>query len=220
MRAVVFERNGGPEVLEYTNVPEPALKDGEVLVDVHAIGVNFRDVYEREGHGYGSPPPSVIGGEGAGVIAATGERVAWLDVPASYAERIAAPRDRLVPIPEGVGFEVGAAILQGVTAQYLAHDSYPIQDGDWVLVHAAAGGVGQLLTQVATVVGGRVIATTSTEEKAKLAREAGADEVSATRALPGAPAISRGAKVWPPSTTASAGRPSRRACRQSGRRAG
>jgi NADPH:quinone reductase len=179
MKAVVFERNGGPEVLEYKDVPDPSPKDGDVLVDVQSVGVNFRDVYEREGHGYGLQPPAVIGVEGAGVIAGTNERVAWLDVPQSYADRVAAPRDRLVPIPDGVETEVAAAaMLQGVTALYLAHDSYPIQRGDWVLVHAAAGGVGQLLTQVAKLAGARVIATTSTDDKAKLARDAGADEVT------------------------------------------
>ena len=178
MKAVVFERNGGPEVLEYTDVPEPTPKHGEVLVDVQAVGVNFRDVYEREGHGYGAKPPAVIGAEGAGVVAGTDQRVAWLDVPHSYAERVAAPRDRLVPVPEGVSTELAAAaMLQGVTAYYLAHDSYPIQQGDWVLIHAAAGGVGRLLTQVAKLAGGKVIATTSSDEKSRLAREAGADEV-------------------------------------------
>jgi NADPH:quinone reductase len=178
MKAVVFERNGGPEVLEHKEVAEPAPRDGEVLVDVQAVGVNFRDVYEREGHGYGAKPPAVIGAEGAGVVGGTNERVAWLDVPHSYAERVAAKRDRLVPVPEGVSTEVAAAaMLQGSTAYYLAHDSYPIQEGDWVLVHAAAGGVGLLLTQIAKSRGGRVIATTSNREKAQLARAAGADEV-------------------------------------------
>jgi NADPH2:quinone reductase len=178
MKAVVFERNGGPEVLAYKDVPDPSPKDGDVAVDVQAVGVNFRDVYEREGQGYGAKPPAIIGVEGAGVIAGTNERVAWLDVPESYAERVAAPRDRLVPIPNGVETEVAAAaILQGLTALYLAHDSYPIQQGDSVLVHAAAGGVGRLLTQVAKLAGARVIGTTSTDEKAKLARDAGADEV-------------------------------------------
>ncbi|HKW58882.1 MAG TPA: quinone oxidoreductase [Candidatus Dormibacteraeota bacterium] len=178
MKAVVFERNGGPEVLEYTDVPEPTPKHGEVLVDVQAVGVNFRDVYEREGHGYGAQPPAIIGVEGAGVVAGTSERVAWLDVPYSYAERVAARRDRLVPIPDGVTTELAAAaMLQGSTAYYLAHESYPIQAGDWVLVHAAAGWVGLLLTQVAKMLGARVIATTSTDEKAGLAREAGADVV-------------------------------------------
>ena len=180
MHAVVFERNGGPEVLEYKEVADPRPGEGQVLVDVEAAGVNYRDVYEREGHGYGSEPPAVIGVEGAGTVADTGERVAWVGVAGSYAERVAADRDLLVPVPDGVSSEVAAAaLLQGMTAHFLACDSYPIQSGDWVLVHAAAGGVGSLLTQLAKVRGGRVIGTTSTKSKAALAREAGADEVIA-----------------------------------------
>ena len=178
MRAIVFERNGGPEVLELKEVPAPTPDAGEVLVDVEAIGVNYRDVYERQGGGYGSAPPAITGIEGAGMIHDTGERVAWAHVVGGYAEQIAAPRDKLVPVPEGVSSELAAAaLLQGMTAHYLAADSYPIQPGDWVLVHAAAGGVGLLLSQIANARGGRVIGTTSTEDKAKLARGAGADEV-------------------------------------------
>jgi NADPH:quinone reductase len=174
MRAIVFERNGGPEVLEPQDRPAP---EGEVLVDVEAVGINYRDVYERQGGGYGSEPPAIIGVEGAGKIHDTGERVAWVGVPGSYAEQVAAPRDRFVPIPDGVEAEVAAAaLLQGMTAHYLAADSYPIEDGDWVIVHAAAGGVGLLLTQIAKSRGGRVIGTTSTQEKADLARAAGAEE--------------------------------------------
>jgi len=178
MRAIYFERNGGPEVLELKERPAPEPGDGEVLVDVEAIGINYRDVYERNGGGYGSEPPAIIGVEGAGRIHETGQRVAWANVAGSYAEQVAAPRKLLVPVPDGVSSEVAAAaLLQGMTAHYLAADSYPIADGDWVIVHAAAGGVGLLLTQIAKTRGGRVIATTSTEEKAELARSAGADEV-------------------------------------------
>ena len=178
MHAVVFEQNGGPEVLDYREVPDLSATDDKVLVRVEAIGVNFRDVYEREGRGYGSKPPSVIGVEGAGTIIDSGERVAWVAVPGSYAELVAADRDRLVAVPDGVSSEQAARVLlQGMTAHYLASDSYPIKSGDWVVVHAAAGGVGLLLTQIAKLRGGRVIATTSTDEKAALAREAGADEV-------------------------------------------
>jgi NADPH2:quinone reductase len=178
MRAIVFERNGGPEVLELQDVPDPSPADDQVLVDVEAAGVNFRDVYEREGRGYGSNPPAIIGVEGAGTVSDSGERVAWVAVPGSYAERVAARRDALVPVPDEVEPDVAAAAaLQGMTAHYLAWDSYPIEAGDWVVVHAAAGGVCLLLTQLAKVRGGRVIATTSTDEKAALAREAGADEV-------------------------------------------
>jgi NADPH:quinone reductase len=178
MRAIVFERNGEPEVLEVKDVPAPEPEPDEVLIDVEAVGVNYRDVYERRGGGYGSPPPAIIGVEGAGRIHDTGERVAWAHVAGSYAEQIAAPREKLVPVPDTVSNEVAAAaLLQGMTAYYLATDSYPIHPGDWVLVHAGAGGVGLLLTQIVKVHGGRVIATTSTDEKARLAREAGADEV-------------------------------------------
>jgi NADPH2:quinone reductase len=180
MKAIVFERNGGPEVLQARDVPDPTPRDGAVLVDVEAVGVNFRDVYEREGPTYGSRPPAILGAEGAGRVQGTGERVAWADVPHSYAQRIAADPKKLVPIPEGVTSELAAAVLlQGMTAHYLATDSYPIQKGDWVLVHAAAGGVGLLLTQIVKLLGGRVIATTSTDEKSNLARGAGADEVIA-----------------------------------------
>jgi NADPH2:quinone reductase len=178
MHAIVFDRNGGPEVLEYKDVPEPEPADGQVLVEVEAVGVNYRDVYERDGSGYGSPPPAIVGVEGAGRIVDTGERVAWIGAPGSYAERVVAPRWALIPVPEGVSSEVAAAgLLQGMTAHFLAFDSYPIEDGDWVLVHAAAGGVGLLLTQIAKLRGGRVIGTTSNDEKASLARGAGADEV-------------------------------------------
>ena len=178
MRAIYFERNGGPEVLEPGDRTAPEPGDGEVLVDVEAVGVNYRDVYERNGGGYGSAPPAIIGVEGAGKIAGTGERVAWAHIDGSYAEQIAAPRDKLVAVPDGMSSEVAAAaLLQGMTAHYLAADSYPISEGDWVLVHAAAGGVGLLLTQIAKARGGRVVATTSTAEKAELARGAGADEV-------------------------------------------
>jgi NADPH2:quinone reductase len=178
MHAVVFEHNGGPEVLEYKEVPDPTPGHGQVLVEVDAVGVNYRDVYERVGGGYGQPPPAVLGVEGAGRVADSGQRVAWVGVPGSYAERVAADRDRLVAVPEAVSSELAAAaLLQGMTAHYLAFDSYPVKEGDSVLVHAAAGGVGLLLTQLARLRGARVIATTSTEEKAALAREAGADEV-------------------------------------------
>lgn len=178
MNAVVYERHGGPEVLSFKNVPDPRPGDGQVLVDVEAVGVNFRDVYEREGREYVRTPPAIVGIEGAGKVAETGQPVVWTGVPNSYAERVAADPQALVPIPDGISTEIAVAgMLQGITAHYLAHDSYPIQKGDWVIVHAAAGGVGNLLTQIAKLLGANVIATTSSEEKAMLAREAGADEV-------------------------------------------
>ena len=178
MKAIVYERHGGPDVLSFEDVPDPRPADGQVLVDVEAVGVNFRDVYEREGREYVRTPPAIVGIEGAGKIAGTGRRVVWTGVPNSYAERVAADPQALVPIPDGIATETAVAgMLQGVTAHYLAYDSYPIQKGDWVVVHAAAGGVGNMLTQIARLLGARVIATTSTEDKARLAREAGADEV-------------------------------------------
>jgi NADPH:quinone reductase len=178
MHAVVFERNGGPDVLTFREVPDPEPGPGEAVVDVEAAGVNYMDVYERQGNGYGFPPPATPGAEGAGTIAGTGERVAWMNVPGSYAQRLSAPRERLVPVPDNLPSEVAAAaMLQGITADYLVSDSYPVHPGDWVVVHAAAGGMGLLLTQLVTLRGGRVIGTTSTEEKAALARQAGAEEV-------------------------------------------
>jgi NADPH2:quinone reductase len=178
MRAVVYERHGGPEVLDYRDAPDPQPGEDEVLVKVEAVGINFRDVYEREGRSYALEPPAIVGVEGAGTVVETGERVAWIGVPGSYAELVAARREQLVPVPENVSSEqAAAALLQGMTAHYLCHDSYPIEDGDWVLVHAGAGGVGLLLIQMARLRGGRVIATTSTDEKAALASDAGASEV-------------------------------------------
>jgi NADPH:quinone reductase len=179
VQAVLMERTGGPEVLTVREVPEPEPGEGQVLVDVAAVGVNFRDVYEREGRPpYGGDLPRVVGAEGAGTVVGTGERVAWLDVAGSYAARVAAPREKLVPVPDDVPLDVAAAVmLQGCTAQYLAADSYPVAEGDWVVVHSAAGGVGLLLTQLVRERGGHVLATVSTEAKAELARGAGADEV-------------------------------------------
>jgi NADPH:quinone reductase len=179
MQAVVYERHGGPEVLEVRDVPEPVPADGEVLVDVEAIGVNFRDIYEREREGYGSSPPAIIGAEASGTVVGTGERLAWTAIPSSYAQRVAVDPSKAVGVPDGVSSEVAAAaLLQGMTAHYLCHDSYPVQPGDWVVVHAAAGGVGLLLTQLVKLRGAKVLATASTDEKAELARGAGADEVA------------------------------------------
>jgi NADPH2:quinone reductase len=177
MRAVQIHRHGGPEVLEVADVPAPEPGTGQVLVDVAAVGVNYRDVYEREGS-YGGDLPAIIGVEGAGTVVGGGERVAWVAAPGSYAEQVVVEAERAVPVPEGVSDEVAAAaLLQGITAQYLTTATHEVQAGENVLVHAAAGGVGSLLTQLVTMRGGRVIATTSTEEKAELARKSGAAEV-------------------------------------------
>ena len=176
MKAIWFERLGGPDVLEVRDVPAPVPGDGEVLVDVEAVGVNFRDVYERTREHYGVDPPAVIGAE-AGGTTSSGERLVWNAVPHSYAEQVAVPRAKAVSVHDDVSTEVAVAVLlQGMTAHYLAHDSYPIRGGERVVVHAAAGGVGQLLTQIAKLRGGYVIATASTEEKRALARDLGADE--------------------------------------------
>lgn len=188
MRAVVITRSGGPEVFELRELPDPAPGPNELLVKVEAAGVNYRDVYERVGGGaYDAKPGTIAGVEGAGTVVAlgasvqgfaAGERVAWLAAQGSYAELVLVSAGSAVPVPEGVSSEVAAAVLlQGVTAHYLASDSYPIKQGDTVLVHAAAGGVGLLLTQIAKLRGARVIATTSGGAKAELARGAGADEV-------------------------------------------
>ncbi|MEU8379216.1 quinone oxidoreductase [Streptosporangium sp. NPDC048865] len=187
MRAIVVSANGGPEVLAHTDDhPDPTPNPGEVLVDVAASGVNFIDVYHRMGR-YPLPLPFVPGEEGAGTVAAVGEdvrdvavgdTVAWSSVPGSYASRVAVPASKLLAVPEGVGAEVAAAVtLQGLTAHYLTHSTYEVKEGDDVLVHAAAGGMGLLLTQIAKLRGARVIGTVSTEEKEILARQAGADEV-------------------------------------------
>jgi NADPH2:quinone reductase len=188
LRAIVVTEKGGPEVLELRDEPDPEPGPGQLLVDVEAIGVNFRDIYEREGAGaYAGDPPFVAGAEGAGTVAAVGDgvhdfsvgdRVAWAAAPGSYAERVVVDDGAAVPVPDGVGTEIAAAaILQGMTAHYLAIDTYAVQPHDPVLVHAAAGGVGLLLTQIVKLRGGRVIATTGSDEKAALARGAGADHV-------------------------------------------
>jgi NADPH2:quinone reductase len=186
VRAIVVARFGGPDVLELQEWATPTPGEGELLVDVEAAGVNYRDIYEREGTG-GGRPPLIAGIEGAGTIAAIGDavtefapgdRVAWAAAQGSYAERLLVPAVKAIRVPPGVSSEVAAAaLLQGMTAHYLATTTYPVVSGDTVIVHAAAGGVGQLLTQIVKLQGGRVIATTSGGHKASVAREAGADEV-------------------------------------------
>jgi NADPH2:quinone reductase len=186
MKAVRAMSAGGPEVLEYGTADAPAAGPGELLVNVRAAGVNFIDTYRRSGV-YPMDYPHIVGVEGAGVVAevgagvtdfSPGDRVAWHDAPGSYATRVAVAADMVMRVPEGVDFEAAAALpLQGLTAQYLATGSHRVEAGQTALVHAAAGGVGLLLTQVVKHLGGRVIGTVSTEEKAELARAAGADEV-------------------------------------------
>jgi NADPH:quinone reductase len=195
MRAVVITRSGGPEVFELQQVADPVPGPKELLVKVEAAGVNYRDVYERVGGGaYDAAPGTIAGVEGAGAVVSLGEdvedfvagdRVTWSAAQGSYAEFVLVAADVAVPVPDSVSSEVAAAVLlQGITAHYLACDSYPIKPGDAVLVHAAAGGVGLLLTQIAKLKGARVIATTSGGEKAELARGAGADEVIGYEGFP------------------------------------
>jgi NADPH2:quinone reductase len=187
MKAVRVHEVGGPEVLRYEEAPDPVPGEGQALVRIEAVGVNFIDVYHRTGLYKVASLPFTIGQEAAGTVEAlgpgvsdlaVGDRVAWAGIMGTYAEKAAVPADRLVPLPEGLSARDGAAaMLQGMTAHYLAVSTYPLKAGDTCLVHAAAGGVGLLLCQIAKLKGARVIATTSTEEKAQLAREAGADEV-------------------------------------------
>ena len=186
MKAIQVRQPGGPEAMEFVDVPVPEPKPTEAVVKISGAGVNFIDVYNREGR-YKVATPFVLGQEGAGVVTAVGkdvksvkpgDRVAYTGVLGSYAEHAAIPADRLVKIPKGVDDRQAAAtMLQGMTAHYLCHDTYPLKKGETALVHAAAGGVGLLLVQMAHNVGARVIGTVSTDAKAKLAREAGADEI-------------------------------------------
>jgi NADPH:quinone reductase len=186
MKAIRIHQFGGPDVLKYEDVPDPSAKSGEALIKTDAAGVNFIDTYQRSG-AYKIPLPAILGQEGGGTVTAVGpgvtsvkagDKVAWTGILGSYAEAIAVPADRLVALPAGVTTKQGAAImLQGMTAHYLASSTYPLKPGDTCLVHAGAGGVGLLLTQIAKIHGARVITTVSTDEKAKLSRDAGADDV-------------------------------------------
>jgi NADPH2:quinone reductase len=186
MKAIQVSQVGGPEVLTLVDLPVPDPKPNEALVQVEAAGVNFIDVYFREGR-YPAPLPFINGQEGAGIVVAVGpdvttlrlgHRVAYTGSLGSYAQFAAVPADRLVKLPDELDFnQAAAAMLQGMTAHYLSHSTYPIKSGDTVLIHAAAGGVGLLLVQMAKHLGARVIGTAGSEEKTELARHAGADEV-------------------------------------------
>ena len=186
MKAIQVKECGAPEVMTLVDIPVPKPKANEALVKITAAGVNFADVYVREGR-YKSKLPMVIGQEAAGVVTEVGsdvanlkpgDHVAYRGVQGSYAEYAAVPADKLVRIPKGLSDEqAAAAILQGMTAHYLCYSTYPVKRGDTVLVHAAAGGVGLLLVQMCHHLGARVIGTVSTAQKAALAREAGADDV-------------------------------------------
>jgi NADPH:quinone reductase len=186
MKAVEVQRTGGPEVLHIVDIPLPQPKPNEAVVKLSAAGINFIDIYQREGR-YKVALPFVIGQEGSGVVVGVGadvksvkagDRVAWTGILGAYAEYAVVPAGRLVLIPSGVNDQqAAAAMLQGMTAHYLTHDTFPLKRDDTALVHAAAGGVGLLLVQMAHHIGARIIATVSTEDKAKLARAAGADEI-------------------------------------------
>ncbi|WP_182543513.1 quinone oxidoreductase family protein [Halosaccharopolyspora lacisalsi] len=186
MRAIRVMNNGGPKVLEEAEVDDPLPGVREVLVDVAACGVNFIDTYQRSGV-YPVSLPFVPGSEGAGTVAevgsevtdfSPGDRIAWAMAPGSYAQRAVVPVDKAVRVPDAIDDNTAAAApLQGMTAHYLVTSTYPVRTGDTALVHAAAGGMGLLLTQLVKARGGNVIGTVSTSEKEQLAREAGADEI-------------------------------------------
>ena len=186
MKAVFVEQPGGPENLKYADLPTPSPGPGQALVKIAAAGVNFIDIYFRTGL-YKADPPILLGNEGAGTVeavgagvteVAAGDRVAYAMARGSYAEHAVVPSWQLVKIPAGVDFNTAAAaMLQGMTAHYLTHSTYPLKAGESCLIHAAAGGMGLLLVQMAKMLGARVVGTVGTEEKAKLARQAGADEV-------------------------------------------
>lgn len=188
MQAIQIFQHGGPDVLQFTELPTPTAGPGQALVRIEASGVNFIDTYLREGR-YPAPLPYTLGQEAAGIIVAlgddtaasgfkVGDRVAWTTSPGTYAQLALAPVSLLVHVPEAITpQQAAAAMLQGMTAHYLAHSTYPIQSGDEILIHAGAGGVGLLLTQLAKSLGARVFTTVSTEEKAELSHAAGADEI-------------------------------------------
>jgi NADPH2:quinone reductase len=186
MKAIQIKKPGGPDALELVDIPAPQPKPDQAVVKISASGVNFIDVYQRKGR-YPVPLPFVIGQEGAGVVTqagtevksvAVGDRVAWCGILGAYAEYAAVAAERLVKVPQGVSDrEAASVMLQGMTAHFLTHSAFALKSGHTALVHAAAGGVGLLLVQMARNLGVRVIGTVSSEEKAQLAREAGANDI-------------------------------------------
>lgn len=196
MKTIHVKHPGGPEAMELVDIPKPQPGPKQALIRIAAIGVNFIDVYFRKGL-YKAESPIVLGNEGAGTVEAVGpdvaevkvgDRVAWAMHRGSYGEYGVVPANLLVKIPDGLDFQTGAAaMLQGMTAHYLTRSTYPLKSGDTCLVHAAAGGTGSLTVQMAKMVGARVFGTVSTEEKARVARQAGADRLfQCTRIEPGA----------------------------------
>jgi NADPH:quinone reductase len=187
LKALTFSSFGGPEVLEYINIPEPILKSDEVLVQMKAIGLNYADVYRRKGNYHlKGEPPFIAGYEGAGIIMnenniegfKNGDKICFADVPFANAELVAVPIEKCLPLPSDISFETATAVmLQGLTAQYLTVDSYAVSESDVVLIHACAGGVGQLLVQICKMKGAKVIGLTSSDEKKNVAIENGCDAV-------------------------------------------
>jgi NADPH:quinone reductase len=188
MKALVFKTFGGPEVLEYCEILDPIIRPDEILVRMKAIGLNFADIYRRKGNYHlEGKPPYILGYEGAGIVEkiganvqgiSIGDRIAFADAPYANAELVAVPFEKAIPLPENISFADAASVmLQGLTAYYLTRDSYQVKKDDVVLVHAAAGGVGQLLVQIVKLHEGKVIGLTSTIEKAAAAKKAGADQV-------------------------------------------
>ena len=193
MRAIVVSELGGPEVMVLGEQPDPVAGPGQIVVQVAAAGVNFIDLYRRSGV-YQHPVPYIPGSEGAGTVVAVGEgvhefsagdHVSWCEGPGSYAQRVAVAAEQAVPVPEGIDLRIaGAVTLQGLTAHYLCRSTFPVAEGTIAVVHAAAGGVGLLLTQLIKELGGTVVATTSSTPKAVLAKQAGADFVSTYEEFP------------------------------------
>ena len=188
MKAVVMNGTGGREMLEHVERPDPVTGPGQALVDIAFAGVNFMDIGVRQGMAWtDTPNPKVLGVEGVGRVVAVGDgvegiapgqRVAWVYAPGSYAERIAIPAASLVPVPDAIDDRTAASVMmQGLTASHFATDFYPVQPGDVAFVHAAAGGLGLLLTQIVKLRGGQVIGRVSSDEKVAAAQEAGADHV-------------------------------------------
>lgn len=188
MKALIFETFGGPEVLQYKEIDDPVIKENEILVRMKAIGLNFADIYRRKGNYHlAGNPPYILGYEGAGVVEqvglgvtewSVGDRIAFADVPYANAELVAVPIEKAIPLPNDISFEIAASVLlQGLTAQYLTSDSYQVKTGDTILVHAAAGGVGQNLIQIGKLLGANIIGLTSSKEKSEVASLVGADAV-------------------------------------------
>ena len=188
MKALVFNTFGGPEVLQYCEVMDPVIGPDEILLRMKAIGLNFADIYRRKGNYHlAGGPPYILGYEGAGIVEkvgaevqgiSSGDRIAFADVPFANAELVVVPYEKLIPLPGPVSFKEAASILlQGLTAHYLTKDSYAVKNNDIVLVHAAAGGVGQLLVQIVKLLGGKVIGLTSSTEKVEVAKKVGTDLV-------------------------------------------